>query len=382
MPQEQSLGHFYQKRMNRDKYHIAYFCPSKSWGGLEMNQLHNAKWMHDRGHKVLIFAQEDSRAHKEANQLNLPVVFVSAHRKYYDFVNAFRLYKKIKKHHVTHLIVRNPKDMSLCALAKSFCLNKIFLAYFMEMQIGISKRDFLHTIRFKKFDLWSCPLEYLKKQVIEMTRFPQSRIVVIPSGIERERFNNIDVEKAKAKLKLKKNIQYIGLIGRLDPQKGQHLLLEAFNKIKNDMDWHLVFLGESTQGEHSGYLKNLKHFTKENNIEDRVHFRPFRDDTENFYSAIDLFVMATKSETFGMVTIEALASGCKIVGSNSGGTAEILNKADVGLLFDSENKDDLADKILMSINQSNFDQSKAVNAANRFDFQKICVQVEAALRGE
>ncbi len=369
--------------MSNKRWRIAYFCPSKSWGGLEMNQLHNAKWMQDRGHKVLIIVQKNSRAHKAACRFELPVEFTVKHRKYYDFINAFRLSRKLKKYDVTHLIVRNPKDMNLCALAKSFCFNRIFLAYFMEMQIGIPKRDLLHTIRFRKFDLWSCPLEYLKKQVIEMTHFPQSKIVVIPSGIEIERFNNNgNVENAKRELRLNQNVRYIGLIGRLDPQKGQHLLLEAFCKIKNQMDYNLVFLGESTLGEHSDYLENLKRFTKENKVDDRVHFRPFRNDTEIFYTAIDLFVMATNSETFGMVTIEALAAGCKIVGSKSGGTEEILNKAAVGRLFEPGNKDDLADKILMSIEQNDHDKSKMVKAAERFDFQKVCGQVETALEGE
>lgn len=360
---------------------IAYFCPSISWGGLEMNQLNNAKWMRDRNHKVLIFVQKDSRMHQEAMQLGLPVDFVKSHRKYYDFINAFRLYRKLKRNQITHLIVRDPKDMSLCALSKSFYLNKVYLAYFMEMQIGISKKDFLHTIRFRKFDVWSCPLHYLQKQVVERTRFPASKIKVIPSGLELERFSTpIAATEAKSKLELEKDKKYIGLIGRLDPQKGQYLLLEAFNLIKNDIDFNLVFLGESTQGEYSDYVSQMKRFSQENNLENRVFFRPFRRDTEAFYSAIDLFVMATKSETFGMVTIEAMASGCRIVGSKSGGTFEILKEAGIGLLFDAENKQDLADKIKEAINQNDFDKSKACMSAKRFDFNEVCALVEATLR--
>lgn len=369
--------------MANKKCFIAYFCPSISWGGLEMNQLHNAKWMHDRNHKVLVFVQKDSKTHQEAMQLGLTVDFVSAHYKYYDFIKAFRLYKKIKQHQITHLIVRDPKDMSLCALAKSFYLNKVYLAYFMEMQIGIPKRDILHTIRFRKFDLWSCPLHYLQKQVIRMTRFPANKTIVIPSGIELERFSkNIDANEAKDKLDLDKDKKYLGLIGRLDPQKGQFLLLEAFNLIKDEIDHDLVFLGESTHGEHSNYVSQLKDFAQENNFENRVCFRSFMKDTENFYAAIDVFVMATKSETFGMVTIEAIASGCKILGSNSGGTSEILKKGGIGTLFEAENKEDLAKKIKESIHQNHFDRGCVIQTAKRFEYQKICRKVEISLECE
>ena len=359
---------------------IAYFCPSISWGGLEMNQLNNAKWMQDRNHKVLIFVQKDSRTHQKAIQLGLEVDFVKPHIKYYDLINALRLSRRIKKHQITHLIVRDPKDMSLCALAKSLCFNKVFLAYFMEMQIGIPKRDILHTIRFRKFDLWSCPLHYLQQQVLDMTRFPKSRISVIPSGLELEHFSNtVDAAEAKIKLELDPHKRYLGLIGRLDPQKGQYFLLEAFNIIKDEIDYDIVFLGESTYGEYEEYVSQLKHFAQENNFENRVHFRPFRNDTETFYAAIELFVMATKSETFGMVTIEAMASGLKIIGSKSGGTLEILKEGGVGLLYEAENKQDLATKIKEAINQNNYDKSKVLEAAKRFDFQKICSQVETVL---
>ena len=366
--------------MSGKECHIAYFCASKSWGGLEMNQLRNAKWMNDRGHKVLIFVQESSKIHEEAIQLGLPVEIVKPHRKYYDFANAKRLIKKIKHHQITHLIVRDPKDMSLCALAKSWNSKKLFLAYFMEMQIGIPKRDFLHTFRYSQYDLWACPLPWLKNQVTEMTKFPKKKTVVIPSGLELEKYLNAPQgEEAKRLLDLDPSIDYIGLVGRFDAQKGQLLLLEAFNEIKNDINHNLVFLGESTHGESDDYLIQLKDFVQQNEIGHRVFFRPFRKDVETFYSAIDVFVMATKSETFGMVTIEALASGCRVVGSNKGGTVEILNHGEFGTLFESEDATDLAKKLLVSIRNKSFEPHLIIEEAKRYDAHKVCDLVETAL---
>jgi glycosyltransferase involved in cell wall biosynthesis len=366
--------------MSSKECHIAYFCPSKSWGGLEMNQLRNAKWMSDRGHEIVIFVQKKSKIHQEATQLGLNVDFVRAHRKYYDIVNASRLLKKIKQHKISHLIVRNPKDMSLCALAKTMSLKKFFLAYFMEMQIGISKRDFLHTLRFNKFDLWSCPLPWLKNQVVELTKFPECKTKVIPSGLALEKyFNAPESHQAKEILSLDITKDYIGLVGRFDAQKGQLLLLEAFNKVKGEIDHNLVFLGESTHNQSDAYLLKLKTFVQQNKLESRVYFTPFREDVETFYSAIDVFVMATKSETFGMVTIEALASGCRVVGSNKGGTVEILNHGEFGTLFESENSDDLAKKLVASIQNKKFDSNKVVEESKRYDAQKVCELVDKAI---
>lgn len=376
------------------KHHLAYFCPSKSWGGLEMNQLRNAKWMSERGHKVLLFVQRGSRIHQEAESLQLPVEIVQSHRKYYDFVNARRLSKKIKKHQITHLIVRDPKDMSVCALAKTMSFNifkagklPFFLAYFMEMQIGIPKRDFFHSLRYKKFDLWSCPLPWLKKQVLELTKFPERKTIVIPSGIELEKYLNAP-ERTLAKQLLDLNIhkEYIGLVGRFDVQKGQLLLLEAFSKIMHETSHNLVFLGEPNQEESDDYFRQLQDFVRKNGLEDRVFFRPFRQDVETFYAAIDVFVMATKSETFGMVTIEALASGCRVVGSNKGGTVEILGatfpaigQVEFGTLFESGNSADLAEKLMISIGNKDFDAEKVKSASKKYDAHLVCEKVENAI---
>src|SRR5690554_2028848 len=366
--------------MPQSKCHIAYFCPSTSWGGLEMNQLRNAKWMSDRGHKVLIFVQQSSSIHREAIQLGLPVELVKPHRKYYDFINAFRLIRKIKHHKITHLVVRDPRDMSVCAMAKSWAVNKFFLAYFMEMQIGIPKRDLLHTLRYESYDLWSCPLPWLENQVHELTKFPKERTVVIPSGLELDKYLNAAQDKeAKLLLNLDPNKNYIGLVGRFDAQKGQLLLLRAFNKIKNSVGHDIVFLGESTHGEKDDYLIQLKMFVEQNQLEDRVSFRPFRNDVETFYSAIDVFVMATKSETFGMVTIEAMASGCRVVGSNRGGTVEILNHGGFGTLFESEDVIDLGLKLLESINNVNFNPQLVIEESKRYDASKVCELVEEAI---
>lgn len=356
---------------------IAYFCPSTSWGGLEMNQLRNAKWMSDRGHSVLVFVQENSKMHIEAKNLSLKVDFVQAHKKYIDLASAYRLAKKLKTHKVTHLIVRDPKDMSVCGFAKRLSLRKFVLAYFMEMQIGIPKRDFIHTLRYKQFDYWVCPLPWLQKQVLELTKYPAERTRVIPSGIELDRyFNAMSSEAAKKTLELDVNKKYIGLVGRFDPQKGQMLLLEAFNKIKDDTDYNIVFLGEPTHGEYADYADWLNEFVRANSLQGRVHFRPFREDVETFYAAITVFIMGTKAETFGMVTIEAMASGCKIVGSDKGGTVEILNHGEFGELYESENDDDLADKIMTAINNKNFSPERVKEEAKKYDSNRVSERVE------
>ena len=90
--------------------------------------------------------------------------------------------------------------------------------------------------------------------------------------------------------------------------------------------------------------------------------------------------MATKSETFGMVTIEALASGVPVIGSNAGGTPEILEKGKLGILFEALDANDLAAKLEgIQGNRFAFDSRELRAAAQKYDHQQVCKQVEKAL---
>jgi len=362
------------------KYKLAYLCGTNSWGGLEMNQLRNALWMKERQHDVLIFCQKGSPIEKNALESGIDVRIIKKHRKYYDVVQGSRLVRIIKQEGITHLIVRATYDMSIAAYAKWRMGNRLHLSYFMEMQLGISKRNLLHTFRFRWFDLWFCPLHWLAKQVSEKTKFPKKRIRVVPSGLDLQQFKNkIPIAEARDMLNLPKEEFLFGLIGRFDVNKGQLLLLDAM-RICENKDFSVVLLGEPTRNEGDAYFDEMKQKINEAGLQDRVFILPFRKDIAVFYNAINCFVMASKGETFGMVTIEAMACGTQILGSNSGGTPEILQYGKLGLLFETMNSADLAMKMKeVAEGKILSSPTKLIQMANYYDHRSVCAMVEKEL---
>ena len=95
-----------------------------------------------------------------------------------------------------------------------------------------------------------------------------------------------------------------------------------------------------------------------------------QDKSESIYPALDIFVLASYSETYGLVTIEAMASGLPIVATNAGGTAEIIANQETGLLFKPKNSDELADKLLKLIDNrglaEEIAQKAQLDAVKRF----------------
>lgn len=361
------------------KSKLAFLCSSQSWGGLEMNHARSAKWLIDLGYEAIVFCVENSPIEQFAEELNVPVQHIVPHKKYYDFKRAKVLARILKTQHFTHLVIRSTSDMSITASVKQKLGDRIHTSYFQAMQLGVKKTNILHTIRFNHLDLWVCPLQWLQEQVRTMTRF-KNECIVVHSGIELEKFNtNLSKSEAREILDLPANELIFGLIGRFDPQKGQLLLLKAMELTKNST-YHVLLLGEPTLHEGDSYYQEMLDVISKTTLKGRVHIKPFMKDVTVFFNAVDWFVMATKAETFGMVTIESLACGTPVLGSNAGGTPEILNNEAGGKLFTTQDPQSLANAIDEIIEkQIKFDAVELRKIAANFDHRVECQMIEKHL---
>lgn len=359
---------------------IAYLIGSDSWGGLELNQAKNALWMSERGHHVLLIGPKGGKLEAFCLEHKLPFEAHNGHKKYYDYKAAASISRILIAQKMEHLIIRDVRDMSVAVIAKRKAKRQFRVHYFMEMQLGVTKKNLLHTLRFRELDTWSCPLLWLKTQVETMTHMPKERIFHIPSALDMAPFSTAPSKlEARQILELPEDKIILGLAGRFDPQKGQLLLLEALEKI-NDPKLCVLFLGEPTMHEGQAYSDKMKERMAADALKDRVFIRPFRPDIAVFYQAIDAFIMASKAETVGMVTIEAMASGRPVIGSNAGGTPEILHNGNLGYLFAPLNADSLAEQIRRYLsNPELFSAASLQGGVAQFDHTRVLEQVERVI---
>ncbi len=92
-------------------------------------------------------------------------------------------------------------------------------------------------------------------------------------------------------------------------------------------------MSEPTRNEGNAYLRQIQQRVARLGLQNQVHFRCFQANLAMFNHAIDAFLMASENETYGMVTLEALASGVPVVGAAAGGTAELVAHNQTGLLY-------------------------------------------------
>ncbi len=364
---------------------IGFFITSKGWGGLEMNTLKLADWLLQRAYDINIFTIESSRFYKEAKAFPVCLHKIAPPGKHFDFINAYKISKLLKSLKIDILFVFDNRDIPIVSTIKSSFYKRLKVIYQQHMQIGVNKKDLLHTLRYSAIDYWLSPSKYLAKEVATKTRFPESKIRIIPLGVEVDKFitPKYSKEQARKQLNISENSLLIGVIGRISAKKGQYFLVKAILELlKKNIKAELLIFGSPTinDPEDIKNLKEIKNFIELQNIGDKIHFREYSKDIALFYNAIDIFVLASEGETYGMVTIEAMLSGVPVIATNSVGSPEMLNYGELGMLYTYNDFDSFCEKVINLLNNKEKAKEiaeKARNfAADKFSHIKECNQIE------
>ena len=165
----------------------------------------------------------------------------------------------------------------------------------------------------------------------------------------------------------------IGTIGRLVPQKDYPTLLNAFsNVLKSVPNTDLYVVGE-------GYLqKDLFELSKSLGIDGKVYWLGKTEYINEFLSKLDLFILPSKYEGFGLVLLEAMVAKKPIIAANNSAIPEVLGKSYDGL-FSTGDANALAQQIKTAISDDNFSK-KLVNSyssqLNLFDPSKMNTNIE------
>lgn len=169
----------------------------------------------------------------------------------------------------------------------------------------------------------------------------------------------------------------IGVVSRLERIKGMDMVVPAFAETyKHHPSMRLLIVGDGSQ-------RDLMEQQVQNADlpEESVRFvgRQGQDKLQSFYDQIDILLMPSRSEGFGLTAIEGMARGCVPVVSNTGGLPEVVEDGVSGLLHTSESVEDMISKIASIIcNPKLFDQLSlgAYNRAHDFSRNQYTHQIE------
>jgi glycosyltransferase involved in cell wall biosynthesis len=169
-------------------------------------------------------------------------------------------------------------------------------------------------------------------KLLQVYGYPLDRITMIPGGVDLEHFHpGGDKKRVREQLCLPQEKTILFTVRNLRPRMGLANLINAMKEIVKSLPDILLIIGGA------GPLKeNLVLLSRRLNLEPYIHFTGFipEERLPDYYRAADLFVLPTvELEGFGLITLEALASGTPVLGTPVGGTLDILGRLDNRFLF-------------------------------------------------
>lgn len=186
---------------------------------------------------------------------------------------------------------------------------------------------------------------YYADFMAEYLRIPRSKIHVVPLGI-----NLSDYEHQAPRKPRTSEPFTIGYFARVAPEKGLHVLAEAYRLLRQRDDFPSAKLEAAgyLAPEHKPYLQEVEHKLSAAGLADefRYHGAVEREAKLDFFRSVDvLSVPTTYAEAKGLSVLEAMASGVPVIQPRHGSFTEILERTQGGLLFEPEDAAGLADAI-------------------------------------
>lgn len=278
----------------------------------------------------------------------------------------------IKKNKIDIIHCHNRGSYKFALLAKILTGFKVKIVYTIHdtnLYNKVSKKNVLiDKLLIDKFIAIS---ESVNKDILSRN-INKEKVELIYNGIDISKFNQV-----KAKNFNKNNI-VIGCVARIVPEKkGQDILINAVNIIKEKYP-HIkcIFAGDVLEVNGKKDLNTLKSLEKQVislNLRDNVEFIGNVKNVSEFLKGIDIFVLPSRVEGFGLVILEAMASRKPVIASNIDGPREIIGE-EYGVLFKKESYEELAEKIIYSIeNYTSFDIEKNYKyVESNFSIESIC----------
>jgi len=203
---------------------------------------------------------------------------------------------------------------------------------------GPPKRDGVHRFLYKRVDRLLTVSEYIRDKCLKVYPIDSSRVSVWYPGIDVDRFS-IDRE-IRARIRqaggVNDNDYVIGYAARITPRKGFEVLLAMMVHLREQIPRVRLWLIGGVLGNERPYERRLRDQVDRLGLGAIVHFAGHQDRLEDYLGALDLFVTPSREESFGLTTVEAMATGRPVVGFRAAGTAEIVEDGQTGLLADPE----------------------------------------------
>ncbi|MCU1266990.1 MAG: RfaG [Acidobacteria bacterium] len=309
---------------------ILQLSSAKTFGGGERHLADLANALTARGHEVHIALRPGSPLLGDLVGLAKENITTLPLRNALDAVSARKLARYVRDHQIEIVHAHLARDYPLASYAtRRNPGSKLIITRHVLFPLNR-----LHSITLSAVARVIAVSSAVKRELEGL--LPAERIMIIPNGIELQRF---EVRRSPAELNdfrqrwsIRKDDLLIGTVGELTPLKGHEDFLRAASIILRQFP-NAQFLIAGVDGSRKGNnLAALESLIAQLNLGSSVRIVGWVDDLSCFYSGLDIFVSASHTESFGLAIAEAMASEVPVVATETEGAKEIIADEARGVL--------------------------------------------------
>ena len=332
---------------NMDGISIMQVCISASWGGLEMHVPILARSLARKGYPVTAVCRRGSPIDDRLVREGIPRLAVKGEG-YISPGSVLAIRDFAGKHRVRLVHTHYSRDLwrVVPAIAP---MREIAHVHTRHIRSGVVKRDFLHRLLFRRVDGWIVTSEDGRVNLLDTHPVDPRKVHLVSYGVdlsgnERDPYAR---ERIRKEFGISGEVTVVGMLGRLTPGKGHMTLFQAARKVLSETDRAVVFLiiGGPSRGE-EGFGESLKKAVAGMGLEGWFRFAGQREDVWDILSAMDIYVMPSDKEAFGISLLEARGSGLPVITTAAGGPQEVVEDGRSGILIPPRDPDRLSEAIL------------------------------------
>lgn len=324
------------------KLSILHVTTGVTWSGGQEQVYQLSKELARKGHEITLICPPGSSLGNKLEKMSIPVERIRM-RGEWDFLAIPQIIKVMARKNFDLVNVHRPTAHMLAWLA---AMLKKIPALVVTRRVALPIKNPLsaklkYTFKVSKI----IAVSHSVKQVLVNSGVPSTKIEVIYSGTDLERFNPIRVDGTSFRqaLGLDLSLPLVGAIGNHSPQnfRGYNHFLEAAAKvIKVAPHARFILVGEGT------FCEELLVLSKKLHLENHLLFLGFQENIPEILAAMDILVSSAFTDGCSGVIREAMAMKKPVVATQIDGNRELIQDGINGLLVPPADSDLLAEKII------------------------------------
>lgn len=357
---------------------ILQVSSAKNFGGGEKHFVDLAKGLQKCGHEIFLAVSDNSPILEKLENFPPENILQVKIKNSADVLAAAKIAKFIrqKKIEIVH-----------AHIAKDYLPASVAIRFAKQAKLVLTRHVLFSMKRTQKFALSNVSKVIAVSSGVAASlekTFPKEKIVKVPNGIETGKWTNADKEKLFREFRFLHDIPFdvplVGTVGELKRLKGQQDFIFAANEIaKKFPEVRFISVGADNSFK-KDFRRELKRLVKIFNLDEKFLFLNWVEDTAPLLSAIDIFVSASHSESFGLAILEAMASGKAIVATETEGAKELIENEKSGKFVQVKEPLKLAEKIDEFLSDEKMRETFGANAQKKagenFSLEKMIERTE------